>query len=159
MANLNRVMLIGRLTREPEVKEFNGGGKVANIGFAVNNRRKNQTTGEWEEVPVWLTLKAFNREAGRKLADITEQHLHKGQQAFVGGHLALEEWAGKEDGKKRSQLMIYVDTLEFLDGRRAESPGEPKAAFKARTGRAKVSAVAEKAPADAKAAGLEEIPF
>jgi len=160
MANLNRVMLIGRLTREPEVKEFNGGGKVANIGFAVNNRRKNRETGEWEEVPVWLTLKAFNREAGRKLADITEQHLHKGQQAFVGGHLALEEWAGKEDGKKHSQLVVYVDSLEFLGGQKAELPAEqgaPAAAVKART--ARVKAAAGKALVGAAVSGMEEIPF
>ena len=50
MANLNKVMLIGRLTRDPEIKTFGNGGKVANIGFAVNNRKKNKDSGQWEDV-------------------------------------------------------------------------------------------------------------
>ena len=53
MANLNKVMLIGRLTRDPEVRMFSNGGKVAKFGFAVNNRRKNQQTGQWEDEPVF----------------------------------------------------------------------------------------------------------
>ena len=52
MANLNKVMLIGRLTRDPEVRMFANGGKVAHFGFAVNNRRKNTQTGQWEDEPV-----------------------------------------------------------------------------------------------------------
>ena len=88
MGNLNRVMLIGRLTREPEVTEFKNGGKVANLGFAVHNMRKNAQTGEWEEVPVWLNMKAYNHEPGRKLADLAAM-LKKGRQVFVEGHLVL----------------------------------------------------------------------
>src|SRR5947207_833557 len=65
MANLNKVMLIGRLTRDPEMRTFGNGGKVANFGFAVNNPKRNAQTGEWEDVPVWLDVEAFNRENGR----------------------------------------------------------------------------------------------
>lgn len=117
MANLNKVMLIGRLTRDPEMRTFSNGGKVANIGFAVNNRRKNQQTGQWEDVPVFLDLKAFNRETGRKLADLVEQYLRKGQQVYIEGHLVLEEWTGKEDGKKQTKLKVYVDDMQFLERR------------------------------------------
>jgi single-strand DNA-binding protein len=117
MANLNKVMLIGRLTRDPEVRAFNTGGKVANFGFAVNNRRKNQQTGQWEDVPVFVDVKAFNRETGRKLADLVEQYLRKGQQVYIEGHLVLEEWVGKEDGKKQSRLRVVVDDLQFLERR------------------------------------------
>ena len=117
MANLNKVTLIGRLTRDPEVKTFTNGGKVANIGFAVNNRRKNQQSGQWEDVPVWVDLKAFNRETGRKLADLAEQYLRKGHQVYIEGHLVLEEWTGKEDGKKQSKMVVYVDDLQFLEKR------------------------------------------
>jgi single-strand DNA-binding protein len=123
MANLNKVTLIGRLTRDPEVKTFSNGGKVANIGFAVNNRRKNSQTGAWEDAPVWLDLKAFNRDTGRKLADLFEAHLRKGQQVYVEGHLVLEEWTGKDDGKSRSKLVIHVDDMQFLEKR--EGPGVP----------------------------------
>src|SRR5216684_8902885 len=88
MANLNKVMLIGRLTRDPEIRTFATGGKVAAFGFAVNNRRKNTSTGQWEEEPVFLDIEAFNgREGGRQLADLVEQYLHKGHQAYVEGHL------------------------------------------------------------------------
>ena len=80
MANLNKVMLIGRLTRDPEVRTFANGGKVAKFGFAVNNRKKNQPTGQWEDEPVFLDVEAFNRENGRKLADLVEQYLKKGDQ-------------------------------------------------------------------------------
>jgi len=148
MANLNKVMLIGRLTREPEIKEFSNGGKVANIGFAVNNRRKNQKTGQWEEVPVWVDLKAFNRETGRKMADLIEKYLHKGSQAYVEGHLVLEEWAGKEDGKKQTKMVVYVDEIEFLGSR-----GDNAAA-----GPSEAAEPASKASASS-ADGIEEVPF
>src|SRR5262249_12461573 len=65
MANLNKVLLIGRLTRDPEIVNFSTGGKVAKIGFAVNNRKKNQQTGQWEDVPVFLDVEAYNRDPGR----------------------------------------------------------------------------------------------
>lgn len=121
MANLNKVTLIGRLTRDPEIKSFSNGGKVANVGFAVNNRKKNQQSGQWEDVPVWLDLKAFNRETGRKLADQIET-VKKGQQIYVEGHLVLEEWTGKDDGAKKSKLVIYVDDFQYLEKREGGAP-------------------------------------
>ena len=148
MANLNRVMLIGRLTRDPETKEFSNGGKVANIGFAVNNRRKNQQSGQWEDVPVWVDLKAFNRDSGRKLADLAEKSLRKGHQVYVEGHLVLEEWTGKEDGKKQSKMVVYVDEIEFLERREGGAPGVPETATRA-------AAKASKTGGD----GIEDVPF
>jgi single-strand DNA-binding protein len=117
MANLNKVMLIGRLTRDPEVRTFSNGGKVANMGFAVNNRKKNPQTDQWEDEPVFLDVKAFNRDTGRKLADLVEQYLHKGNQAFFEGHLVLEQWQDKNDGSKRQKLVIVLDNLQFLEPR------------------------------------------
>ena len=147
MANLNKVMLIGRLTRDPEIKEFSNGGKVANIGFAVSNRRKNQQSGQWEEVPVWVDLKAFNRESGRKLADLVEKSLRKGHQVYVEGHLVLEEWTGKEDGKKQSKMVVYVDEIEFLEKREGGTAGSPAPAERAAK------------PARSGGEGIEDIPF
>ena len=148
MGNLNKVMLIGRLTRDPEIKEFSNGGKVANIGFAVNNTKKNQQTGQWEDVPVWVDLKAFNRETGRKTADIAAKYLRKGQQIYVEGHLVLEEWAGKEDGKKQSKMVVYVDDFQFLD-KREESAGDSGPAPKARAAK----------PAARSEENIEDVPF
>jgi len=116
MANLNKVMLIGRLTRDPEVRTFSNGGKVAKIGFAVNNKKKNQQTGQWEDEPVFLDIEAFNRESGRKLADLVEQYLRKGHQAYIEGHLRLDQW-NDQDGQKRSKIKIVLDDLQFLEPR------------------------------------------
>jgi single-strand DNA-binding protein len=123
MANLNKVMLIGRLTRDPEVRTFSNGGKVANIGFAVNNRKKNQQTGQWEDEPVFLDLKAFNRDTGRKLADIIEQHLRKGMQVYFEGRLVLEEWEDKNGGGKRRAVKVIVEDFQFLEPRQDGGSG------------------------------------
>jgi len=147
MANLNKVMLIGRLTRDPEIKVFGNGGKVANIGFAVNNRKKNKDSGEWEDVPVWVDLKVFNRDTGRKMADLVESSLKKGQQVYVEGHLVLEEWTGKEDGKKASKMVVYVDDFQFLEKREGGMGGG--------MGRSSSSAPKSSGGGDT----IEEVPF
>jgi single-strand DNA-binding protein len=137
MANLNKVMLIGRLTRDPEVRTFANGGKVANFGFAVNNRKKNPTTGEWEPEAVFVDVKAFNREKGRQMADLVEQYLRKGHQAYLEGHLQLDQWTS-QDGQKQSRLRIVLDDLQFLepraDGASSEAGGRfQRGASSART--------------------------
>ena len=116
MANLNKVMLIGRLTRDPEVRVFANGGKVAKFGFAVNNRRKNQQTGQWEDEPVFIDVDAFNRGDFGKLADLVESSLRKGHQAFLEGHLKLDQWTSQE-GQKRQQLRVVLDNMQFLEKR------------------------------------------
>jgi single-strand DNA-binding protein len=122
MANLNKVMLIGRLTRDPEVRVFSNGGKVAKIGFAVNNRRKNQSTGQWEDEPVFLDVDAFNTEY-RKLADLVEQYLKKGHQAYIEGNLVLDQWTDK-DGQKRQKIKVRLSDLQFLEPRSGEGMGD-----------------------------------
>lgn len=117
MANLNKVMLIGRLTRDPETRMFTNGGKVANFGFAVNNRRKNNQTGQWEDEPVFVDCKAFNRGENGTLADRVEQTLRKGQQIFIEGHLTFEQWDDKNTGQKRSTLKVIVDNFQYLERR------------------------------------------
>jgi single-strand DNA-binding protein len=124
MANLNKVMLIGRLTRDPETRTFANGGKVAHFGFAVNNRKKNQQTGEWEDDPVFLEVDAFNRESGRKLADLVEQYLKKGHQAYLEGNLKLDQWVDKNDGQKRSKVKVNLTDLQFLEPRADGAGGE-----------------------------------
>jgi single-strand DNA-binding protein len=124
MANLNKVMLIGRLTRDPEVRTFATGGKVAAFGFAVNNRKKNQQTGQWEDEPVFLDIEAFNRETGRKLADQVEQYFRKGAQFYLEGHLRLDQWQDKNDGSKRQKIKIVLDDFQFFEARQDAMNGE-----------------------------------
>jgi single-strand DNA-binding protein len=137
MANLNKVMLIGRLTRDPEVRTFANGGKVAKFGFAVNYmmQKKNPTTGEWEGgETAFVDIDVFNKPNGRQLADLAEQRLRKGQQVYVEGRLRLNEWTDKE-GQKKSRLIVVADGLEFLEGRgeggsegyRSQQPARPAA--------------------------------
>jgi single-strand DNA-binding protein len=124
MANLNKVMLIGRLTRDPEVRTFSTGGKVANFGFAVNNKRKNDQTGQWEDVPVFIDVKAFNRREGaRQLADLVERHFRKGQQFYLEGHLVLDQWDTKE-GQKASKLRVVLDDFQFFEPRADGAGGD-----------------------------------
>jgi len=117
MANLNKVMLIGRLTRDPESRTFASGGKVTNFGFAVNNRRKNAQTGQWEDDPVFVECKIFNRGEAGKQADLLEQNVRKGQQIFIEGHLTFEQWDDKTSGQKRSTLKVIVDNFQYLERR------------------------------------------
>jgi single-strand DNA-binding protein len=117
MANYNRVILIGRLTRDPEVKTFGNGGKVAKIGFVVNDRKKNQASGQWEDSPIWLDMEAFNRGEHGKTADVIEKYCKKGDQIQIEGKLAMDEWNDKTSGQKRTKLKIVVDSVQLLDGK------------------------------------------
>jgi len=166
MANLNKVMLIGRLTRDPEVRTFANGGKVANFGFAVNNRKKNQQTGQWEDEPVFLDIKAFNRETGRKLADLVEQYMRKGQQFYLEGHLHLDQWTS-QDGQKQSKLRVILEDFQFFEPRADGSGTRPPRASTGAPGRS-MNAPSEEhfeepgsepEPAPARGGTEEEIPF
>ena len=119
MANLNKVMLIGRLTRDPEIRTFANGGKVAAIGFAVNNRRKNAQSGQWEDDPVYLDMEAFNRREGQQLADLVENSLRKGHQVFIEGHLKLDQWTDKENRKAAPRSRSWSITCSFWKRARA----------------------------------------
>ena len=166
MANLNKVMLIGRLCKDPECRTFANGGKVAAIRFAVNNRKKNQQTGQWEDVPVYLDVKAYNRETGRKLADTVEQYLRKGAQVYVEGHLLMEEWEDKNGGGKRSKLVVVMEDLQFLDTKQDGAGNRAPAGMRAPAPAYESTSFEEEPPADAGAAAAaaaagpgDNIPF
>lgn len=121
MANLNKILLIGRLTRDPEVRTFSNGGKVAKFGFAVNNRRRNNQSGEWEDEPVFVDCDIFNRGEGGRQADLVSSSLRKGQQIFIEGHLRMETWADSQTGATRTKLKVIVDNFQFLEKKDATS--------------------------------------
>jgi len=123
MANLNKVMLIGRLTRDVETRTFSNGGKVAKFGFAVTgSRKKNQQTGKWEDEPCFLDVELFNRGEFGKLADNAEQYLAKGKQIFLEGKLTLQSWTS-QDGQKKSKIVVVGEYMQFLDSREGGSGG------------------------------------
>lgn len=123
MANLNKVILIGRLTRDPETRSFPSGGMVTKFGFAVTNRRKNSQTGQWEDEPMFIDVEVYNRGEFGKLADLVRDRCHKGSQIMIEGRLHLDQWDDKTTGQKRSKHKIVVDNVQLLDPRPAGGGG------------------------------------
>lgn len=122
MANFNKVILIGRLTRDPECRTFSNGGKVAKFGFAVTNRRKNSQSGQWEDEPMFIDCEAFNRGETGTLANLIEQYCRKGSLICIEGKLHLDQWDDKTTGAKRSKHKIAVDSMQLL-GAKADGQG------------------------------------
>lgn len=130
MANLNKVMLIGRFTRDPEFRAFANGGRVAKFGFAANNKKKNSQTGQWEDDPMFIDCEVYNRGENGKQADLIERFgLHKGSQLFIEGRLVLDQWDDKTTGQKRSKHKIVVDNFQLLDPRPQDGSGGPARSF------------------------------
>lgn len=123
MANLNKVILVGRLTRDPESRAFGGGGLVAKFGFAVSNRKKNSQTGQWEDEPMFVDVEAYNRGENGKLATLVGERLKKGSQVLIEGRLHLDQWDDKATGQKRSKHKIVADEVQFLDPKPADAGG------------------------------------
>ena len=116
MANLNRVLLIGNLTRDPEIRYTPKGTAVAEIGIAVN-RVFSGEDGEKREEVTFVDVTLWSR-----LAEIAEQYLKKGRSVFIEGRLQLDSWDDKQTGQKRSRLRVVGENLQML-GSRGE--GEP----------------------------------
>jgi len=120
MANFNKVILVGRLTRDPESKSFANGGKVTKIGFAVTNRKKDSQSGQWVDDPCFIDCEVFNRGETGKLADLVADRCRKGSQLMIEGRLHLEQWDDKNGGGKRSKHKIVIESVQLLDGKPAQ---------------------------------------
>jgi single-strand DNA-binding protein len=118
MANLNKVILIGRLSSEPEFRSLPSGVRLGKFSFVVNNRKKNSQTGQWEEDPMFIDCEAYNRGETGKLVDTIEQYVHKGSEICIEGKLILDKWDDKTTGQKRSKHKIIIDALQLLGARR-----------------------------------------
>lgn len=104
---INRVIISGFLTREPDLRSTAGGTAVLGFGVAVNERRKNQQTGEWEDFPNFIDCTMFG-----KRAEAIERYLSKGSKVAIEGKLRWSQW--EKDGQKRSKLDLIVDEIEFM---------------------------------------------
>lgn len=102
-------MLMGRLTRDPEVRYTNSGMAVVDMSLAVNRFRRNQDGQQQEEVS-FIEVTAFGKQA-----ETMGQYMKKGKPIFVEGHLRQDSWEDKETGKKRSKLGVVLDRFEFID--------------------------------------------
>src|SRR5688572_16846947 len=121
MATLNKVMLIGRLTKPPEAPRVlpNSGSTVVKFRFAVGRSKKNDQGG-WDKDPnqLYIDCEVFSRpDSKRNLADLVTKYAKQGDMMYLEGRLVFEEWEDKNGGGKRSKHKLVVDSLEFLGGR------------------------------------------
>src|ERR1700733_3736403 len=118
MANLNRVLLIGNLTRDPDVRYTPKGTAVADIGLAVNRVIPGGEDGERREEVTFIDVTLWGRQA-----EIAEQYLKKGRPVFIEGRLQLDSWDDKQTGQKRSRLRVVAENLQLLGARGEGDPG------------------------------------
>ena len=109
--NINRVVLTGNLTRDPELRNTPSGAAVCSLRIAVNTRRKDNATGQWTEKPNYFDVTVWGAQ-GENCA----QYLAKGRPVAIDGRLEWREWDA-QDGTKRQAVEIIADSVQFLGGR------------------------------------------
>ena len=112
--SINRVNITGNLTRAPELRATAGGTQVLSFGIAVNDRRRNPQTGEWEDFPNYVDCTMFGTRA-----EAVGRYISKGSKVAIEGKLRYSSW--ERDGQKRSKLEVVVDEIEFMNSRPASS--------------------------------------
>jgi single-strand DNA-binding protein len=115
MASYNRVILLGNLTRDIELRYTQGGTAVTDVGLAVNDRRKSQS-GEWVEETTYVDVTFWGR-----TAEVASEYLTKGSPVLVEGRLKLDTW--ESDGQKRSKLHVVCERMQMLGGRPSAGDG------------------------------------
>ena len=115
--SINRVVISGNLTRNPEMRATTSGMQVLSFGVAVNDRRRNPQTGEWEDYPNFVDCTMFGTRA-----EAVSRYLSKGSKVAIEGKLRYSSW--ERDGQRRSKLEVIVDEIEFMSrGQLGEAGG------------------------------------
>lgn len=145
MANFNKVILAGNLTRDPQLSYLPSNTAVCELGMAINRKWKSQT-GEMKDETCFVDMRAYGRQA-----ETLNQYMTKGKPLLVEGRLKYDQWEGK-DGQKRSKLYVVVDTFQFLGAPGGARGGAPE-------GGGSGGYAARNAPAPSRAAvGADEPP-
>ncbi len=118
MASYNKVIIMGNLTRDPELKQTPSNQSVAKIGIAMNRKYKSKE-GELREETTFVDCEAWG-----KTAETMAKYLTKGRPVFDEGRLKLDQWQDK-DGNNRSKLKVVIESFQFVDSRGNKSQGEP----------------------------------
>ena len=114
---INRVNISGNLTRDPELRATASGTQVSSFGVAVNDRRRNPQTGDWEDYPNFVDCTMFGTRA-----EAVSRYLSKGSKVAIEGKLRYSSW--ERDGQRRSKLEVIVDEIEFMSrGQQGEAGG------------------------------------
>jgi single-strand DNA-binding protein len=116
-ASINRVVLVGNLTRDPELKHTPGGTPVCSLRIAVNSRRKDES-GQWTDKPNYFSVSVFGNQA-----ESCSQYLSKGRPVAIDGRLDWREWQ-TQDGSKREAVEIVAESVQFLGSRGDTGGGE-----------------------------------
>ena len=155
MANLNKVMLIGNLTRDPEIKYTPKGTAVAQIGLAVNRVWSNDA-GEKQEEVTFVDVELWGRQA-----EIAGEYLKKGRPVFIEGRLKLDSWDDKQTGQKRSKMKVVGEQMQLLGSREGGgSGGGESGEGRAARPQSKPAPPPARSPADPDLdAGEDDIPF
>ena len=123
MANLNKVFLLGNVTRDPEVRYTPKGSAVCDLGIAVN-RAYTTDSGEKREEVTFVDVTLWGR-----TAEVASEYLKKGRPVFIEGRLQMDTWDDKQTGQKRTRLRVVADNMQLLGGRPpggAEPPGDSR---------------------------------
>lgn len=158
MASFNKVILLGNLTRDPELRYTPKGQAVARLGLAVNRSYKTDT-GETREEVTFIDIDAWGKQA-----ELIGQYLRKGSPLFVEGRLKLDQWDDKNSGQKVSKLRVVMETFQFVGSPRSGDGGSGSAAPPPSPSNAASRPVrpASAAPAeagDAPPADVDDVPF
>ena len=117
MANFNKVILMGNLTRDIELRHTQGGMAIAKFGMAINRKTSSQS-GEARETTCFVDCTAFG-----KSAELLQQYVRKGSPLFVDGRLEFSSWEAKDGGGKRNKLEVVVENFQFMGGGNREGGG------------------------------------
>ena len=147
MASFNKVILVGNLTRDPELRYTPKGTAIARIGLAINRRWKGET-GEMKEEVTFVDVDAFG-----KTAETIGQYLKKGRPILIEGRLRYDTWEDKQSGQKKSKLGVVMEGFQFLDSGGARG-GEGAAPAPARQPAAPAPEAAEAEPPE-----HDDVPF
>ena len=151
MANFNKVILAGNLTRDPELRYTPKGTAVAKIGLAINRKWRSET-GEMKEETTFVDVDCFG-----KTAETVGQYLKKGRPILIEGRLRYETWEDKQSGQKRSKLGVVMESFQFIDSNRGDGGGASEVP-RPRPAAASPAPATEGGEADAPPEG-DDVPF
>ncbi|MBP86511.1 MAG: single-stranded DNA-binding protein [Planctomycetaceae bacterium] len=151
MANFNRVILMGNVTREIELRYLQSGMAVTDMAMAMNHRYKNQS-GEWAEEPVFVDVTLWGR-----TAEVASEYLSKGSPVFIEGRLKLDTW--ETDGQKKSKLRVVGERMQLIGGRNDRQGGGGASSDQSEYNEPAAASTAAAGPSDGGGPPKDDIPF